>query len=150
MYGKGHKTMINLIEFADYDLAKLIDNKIWSNEKYAAEDLEVTWNDYLTVWKYKEGEIITDGDNVHGKVYFAPTYTEIISYLDEYYGIVIDFQPAFTFSTKGHIAYFYKVYRKNDNEGRLDLLLEEKEWMSSFKLAMKTIISELLKRNFIN
>lgn len=41
--------MINLTEFADYDLAKLIDNKIWSNEKYAAEDLEVTWNDYLTI-----------------------------------------------------------------------------------------------------
>lgn len=142
--------MINLTELVDYDLAKLLDNKIWSDEKYAAEDLEVTWDNYLTVGKYKEGELITDGDNVHGKVYFAPTYAEIISYLDEHYGIVIDFQPVFTFSTNDHIAYFYKVYRKNDNEGRLDLLLEDKEWMSSFKLAMKTIISELLERNFIN
>lgn len=144
--------MIHLTKLVDYDLAKLIDNKIWSNEKYAAEELEVTWGDYLTVRKYKEGELITVeyGDDVHGKVYFAPTYAELIRFLDEYYGIVIDFQPAFTFSTNDHIAYFYKVYRKNDKEGRLDLLLEEKEWMSSFKLAMKAIVSELLKRKFIN
>ena len=84
------------------------------------------------------------------KVYYALTYAELIKFLDKCYGIVIDFQPAFTFSTKDHIAYFYKVYRKNDKEGRLDLLLEEKEWMSSFKFAMKEIVSELLKRNFIN
>lgn len=145
--------MINLTKLVDYDLAKIIDNIIWSNEKYAAEELEVTWGgDYLTVRKYKEGELITAGygDDIHGKVYFAPTYAELIRFLDEYYGIVIDFQPVFTFSTNDHIAYFYKVYRKNDKEGRLDLLLEEKEWMSSFKLAMKTIISELLERKFIS
>lgn len=152
MYGKGHKTMINLIEFADYDLAKLLNNKIWSDKKYAyaAEDVEVSWGDFLTIRKYKEGEIITDGDNVRGKVYYALTYAELIKLLDKCYGIVIDFQPAFTFSTKGHIAYFYKVYRKNDKERRLDLLFEEKEWLPSFEFAMEAIISELLKRNFIN
>ena len=149
--------MINLTELIEYDLAKLLNNKIWSDKKYAyaAEDLEVTWGDYrdyLTTKKYKEGELITVeyGDDVRGKVYYALTYAELIKLLDKCYGIVIDFQPAFTFSTKDHIAYFYKVYRKNDKEGRLDLLLEEKEWMSSFKFAMKEIVSELLKRNFIN
>ena len=146
--------MINLTELIEYDLAKLLNNKIWSDKKYAyaAEDVEVSWGDFLTTKKYKEGELITVeyGDDVHGKVYYALTYAELIKFLDKCYGIVIDFQPAFTFSTKDHIAYFYKVYRKNDKEGRLDLLLEEKEWMSSFKFAMKEIVSELLKRNFIN
>lgn len=146
--------MINLTELIEYDLAKLLNNKIWSDKKYAyaAEDLEVTWGDFLTTKKYKEGELITVeyGDDVHGKVYYALTYAELIKLLDKCYGIVIDFQPAFTFSTKDHIAYFYKVYRKNDKERRLDLLFEEKEWMSSFEFSMEAIVSELLKRNFIN
>ena len=145
--------MINLTELIEYDLAKLLNNKIWSDKKYAyaAEDLEVTWGDFLTTKKYKEGELITveHGDDVRGKVYYTLTYAELIKFLDKCYGIVIDFQPAFTFSTKDHIAYFYKVYRKNDKEGRLDLLFEEKEWMSSFKFAMEAIVSELLKRKFI-
>lgn len=146
--------MINLTELVDYDLAKLLNNKIWSNKKYAyaAEDLEVSWGDFLTIRKHKEGELITVeyGDDVHGKVYYALTYAELIKFLDKCYGIVIDFQPAFTFSTKGHIAYFYKVYRKNDKERRLDLLFEEKKWLSSFEFSMEAIVSELLKRNFIN
>ena len=146
--------MINLTELVDYDLAKLLNNKIWNDKKYAyaAEDLEVTWGDFLTTKKYKEGELITveHGDDVRGKVYYALTYAELIKLLDKCYGIVIDFQPAFTFSTKDHIAYFYKVYRKNDKERRLDLLFEEKEWMSSFEFSMEAIVSELLKRNFIN
>ena len=146
--------MINLTELIEYDLAKLLNNKIWSDKKYAyaAEDLEVTWGDFLTTKKYKEGELITveHGDDVRGKVYYALTYAELIKLLDKCYGIVIDFQPAFTFSTKDHIAYFYKVYRKNDKERRLDLLFEEKEWMSSFEFSMEAIVSELLKRNFIN
>lgn len=145
--------MINLTELVDYDLAKLLNNKIWNDKKYAyaAEDLEVTWGDFLTTKKYKEGELITveHGDDVRGKVYYALTYAELIKLLDKCYGIVIDFQPAFTFSTKDHIAYFYKVYRKNDKERRLDLLFEEKEWMSSFEFAMEAIVSELLKRKFI-
>ena len=145
--------MINLTELIEYDLAKLLNNKIWSDKKYAyaAEDVEVTWGDFLTTKKYKEGELITVeyGDDVRGKVYYALTYAELIKLLDKCYGIVIDFQPAFTFSTKDHIAYFYKVYRKNDKEGRLDLLFEEKEWMSSFDFAMEAIVSELLKRKFI-
>ena len=40
--------------------------------------------------------------------------------------------------------------RKNDKERRLDLLFEEKRWMSSLEFAMEAIVSELLKRNFIN
>ena len=145
--------MINLTELIEYDLAKLLNNKIWSDKKYAyaAEDVEVSWGDFLTTKKYKEGELIAVeyGDDVHGKVYYALTYAELIKLLDKCYGIVIDFQPAFTFSTKDHIAYFYKVYRKNDKERRLDLLFEEKEWLSSFEFAMEAIVSELLKRNFI-
>ena len=137
--------MINLTELIEYDLAKLLNNKIWSDKKYAyaAEDLEVTWGDFLTTKKYKEGELITVeyGDDVRGKVYYALTYAELIKFLDKCYGIVIDFQPAFTFSTKDHIAYFYKVYRKNDKERRLDLLFEEKRWMSSLEFAMEAIVS---------
>ena len=53
------------------------------------------------------------------------------------------------FSTFLHFL-FYKVYRKNDKERRLDLLFEEKEWMSSLEFAMEAIVSELLKRKFIS
>ena len=99
--------MINLTELIEYDLAKLLNNKIWSDKKYAyaAEDLEVTWGDFLTTKKYKEGELITVeyGDDVHGKVYYALTYAELIKFLDKCYGIVIDFQPTFTFSTNSTV-----------------------------------------------
>ena len=145
--------MINLTELIDYDLAKLLNNKIWSDKKhaYAAEDLEVTWGDFLTTKKYKEGELITVeyGDDVRGKVYYALTYAELIKFLDKCYGIVIDFQPAFTFSTKDHIAYFYKVYRKNDKERRLDLLFFFFFRLYSFEFVLEAIVSELLKRNFV-
>lgn len=42
--------MINLTELIEYDLAKLLNNKIWSDKKYAyaAEDVEVSWGDFLT------------------------------------------------------------------------------------------------------
>ena len=67
--------MINLTELIEYDLAKLLNNKIWSDKKYAyaAEDVEVSWGDFLTTKKYKEGELITVeyGDDVHGK-YIMP------------------------------------------------------------------------------
>lgn len=142
--------MINLTEMVDFDLAKLLNNYVWGEDKYAAEDVEITWDNYLGVGKVKEGDLIPEADNIRGKTYNAPIYAEVFATLARDFGIYIELQPVFTFATNDHVAYYYKVYRKNDNEGRLDLLIEEKEWMSSFKLAMKTIISELLKRKFIN
>lgn len=141
--------MINLTEFVDYDLAKLLNNYVWGEDKYAAEDLEVTWDNYLGVGKVEEGHLLPNDANYNGKTYYAPLYAEVIATLERNQGIYIDFIPCFTFSTDDHIAYYYKVYKKNDDEGRLDLLIEEKEWMSSFTLAVKTIVSELINRNFI-
>lgn len=141
--------MTLLTEFVDYDLAKLLNNYVWGEDKYAAEDLEVTWDNYLGVGKVEEGHLLPNDANYHGKTYYAPLYAEVIATLEINQGIYIDFIPCFTFSTNDHIAYYYKVYRKNDDEGRLDLLIDEHEWMASFGLAVKTIVSELLNRNFI-
>lgn len=141
--------MTLLTEMVDFDLAELLDNYVWGEDKYAAEDLEVTWDNYLGLGKVKKGDLVPEYSNIHGKTYYAPIYAEVFATLARNLNIYIDLEPVFTFSTNDHIAYFYKVYRKNDDDGRLDLLIEENVWMCSFKLAVKTIIGELLKKNFI-
>ena len=40
-------------DVVNYNIAKLLGNKLYGDDKYAAEDLEVTWDNYLTVAEYK-------------------------------------------------------------------------------------------------
>ena len=80
---------------------------------------------------------------------FITTYAEVLDWLQLYYNIIISFEPAFTFATNDHVAYFYKVYKVNNKEAKLDLLFEEKEWMSSFKLAIKDIVKKLIEEKYI-
>ena len=35
-------------DVVNYNIAKLLGNKLYGDDKYAAEDLEVTWGDFLT------------------------------------------------------------------------------------------------------
>lgn len=141
---------MNLCERIDFNLAKLLNNRIYADiydDKYAAEEVTVTWDNYLGTKKYKEGEYIEDGEYVHGKYYYAPTYAEVIDWLFDK-GIVIEFNPAFTFALNEHIAYYYSVYLKK--EDGLFMLFTTKLEMSSFKLAMKDIIEKLINDKYIN
>ena len=143
---------MNLCERIDFDLAKLLNNRIYSDfydDKYAAEELEVTWDNYLGSKKYQEGEFIDDyPDNIHGKYYQAPTYAEVIDWLFNK-GIVIEFMPAYTFSLLDRIAYFYIVYKKDDENSKMSIIFQDIEWMSSFELAMKNIVEKLIKDKYI-
>ena len=131
-------------DVVNYNIAKLLGNKLYGDDKYAAEDLEVTWDNYLTVAKYKEGELIEDGDNVHGKYYLAPIYADVIDWLFNEKNVVIKFDPVFTFSTKNHMAYYIEAYKKNEDESKLDLIFEDKLMMYSFELAIETILKKVL------
>lgn len=140
---------MNLCERIDFNLAKLLNNRIYADiydDKYAAEDVTVTFDNYLGTEHYKEGEFIEDGEYVHGRYYYAPTYAEVIDWLFDK-GIVIEFNPAFTFALNEHIAYYYSVYLKK--EDGLFILFTTKLEMSSFKLAMKDIIENLEEKKLI-
>lgn len=143
---------MNLCERINFDLAKLLDNRIYADiydDKYAAEDVEVTWDNYLGVGKYKEGDFIDDGDDVHGKYYYAPTYAEVIDWLFNR-KIVIEFKPCFTFALKDNIAYYYDVFRVSKENGGMELLFKSDYEMSSFELAMKDIVEKLINEKYID
>lgn len=130
-----------------FELAKLLDNRVfpdaYENSKYAAEDLEVTFDESLGTHKYKKGEFITEGDNVHGKFYYAPTYAEVLDWIRYKKGYVIEWSPAFTYALRNHIAYHYRLWKVNDVEGRLILVTESKFELSSFELAVRDIVTKI-------
>ena len=143
---------MNLCEIVDFYLAEILNNRVYSDiydAKYAAEDVEVTWDNYLGVRKYKSGEFIDDGDDVHGKYYYAPTYAEVIDWLFNR-KIVIEFKPCFTFALKDNIAYYYDVFRVSKENGGMESLFTSDYEMSSFELAMKDIVEKLINEKYID
>ena len=143
---------MNLCSRIDFDLAEVLNNRVYADcydDNYAAEDVEVTWDNYLGVQKYKRGEYIEDGDYIHGQSFFAPTYAEVIDWLFNR-GITIEFIPGFTFALNEHVAYYYKVYKIKDELGKLDCLFEENMMMSSFELAMRDIVKKLINEKYID
>ena len=143
---------MNLCQRIDFKLAKLLNNRVYADftdNKYAAGDVEVTWDNYLGSKKYKEGEYIEDGEYVHGKYYFAPSYAEVIDWLFEK-GIVIELNPCFTFLLNSNVAYFYKVYKINVDNASFDLLFDDQEWFSSFELAMYNIVKKIIEDKYID
>ena len=143
---------MNLCDTIDFKLAKLLNNRVYADftdNKYAAGDVEVTWDNYLGSGKYKEGDLINDGDTVHGKYYFAPSYAEVIDWLFEK-GIVIELNPCFTFALNSNVAYFYKVYKINVDNASLELLFDDQEWFSSLELAMYNIVKKIIEDKYID
>lgn len=137
----------------DFDFAKLLDNRVFAdvyNDRYAAEEVTCTYDNYLGTEKYKAGELIDDGDYIHGKFYYAPTYGEVIDWLFDSRGIIIKFDPAFTMATKEKIAFYYTVYKLDKHECKLKELFGDKLYMSSFGLAMKDIVEKLIKEKYID
>lgn len=133
----------------EYELAKILNNTLYGDDKYAAENVEVTWDNYLGTQEYEEGELIEDGDNIHGKYYMAPLYADVIDYLFSKH-IVVEFIPAFTYALYDHVAYYYKVYKINDENARLVTIFEENQEMASLKLAIKIIVKRLIDENYIS
>lgn len=76
------------------------------------------------------------------------TYGELIDSLFVRYNIVIMFDPAFTYALQEQVAYYYTVYQKTD-EGKLKILIESRNELSSFNLAIKDIVTELKEKKYI-
>lgn len=79
---------------------------------------------------------------------YDATYGELIDSLFVRYNIVIMFDPAFTYALQEHVAYYYTVYQKTD-EGKLKILIESRNELSSFNLAIKDIVTELKEKKYI-
>lgn len=135
----------------NFSLAETLDNMVFGNsgDKYAAEALECTFDNFLGTTHYSYRELIPCDGNAHGKTYFAPSYAEVIDWLFEK-GIVILFDPAFTVATNSKIAFYYTVYKLDKENCRLTKLFEDNLYMSSFPLAMKDIVSKLIKEKHID
>lgn len=140
-----------LNDIITFELTKILNNRVFTdiyNGKYAAEDVVCTYDNYLGETHYKVGELIEDGDNIHGKFYYAPTYAEVIDWLIDK-DIIIKFEPAFTYALKDRVAYYYTVY-KLYKDGSLTKIFGDDEYMSSFPLAIKTIVEKLLAEKYID
>ena len=131
-------------EIVSYTIAKLLDNALYSEEKYAAEDVEVTYDNYLGKETYGEGELIENGD-VHRKYYMACTYGELYDYLHEKYGIIISFTPVFTYATNNNLAFYFTAYKINKENSSFDVFFEDKLYMYSFHLMFETILKKILE-----
>ncbi len=131
-------------DYINFNIAELLNNRLYGDYCYAAEDCEVTWDNSLGLKKYSKGEFIDDGDFIHGKTYFAPTYAEVIDWLFEN-GFVIELMPAYTFALNDRVAYYWVLYKKNDEQGKLKLIFSKLDEMSSFGLAMEDIVKKVLE-----
>ena len=143
---------MKLFEKIDFELAEFLNNRIYADlydDKYAAGDVTCTYDNYLGTEHYKYGEYIEDGETVHGDFYWAPTYGEVIDWLYGK-GIIIEFIPAYTFSLSDRIAYFYIVYKKDDENSKMSIIFQDIEWMSYFELAMKNIVEKLINEKYID
>jgi hypothetical protein len=127
-----------------FNTAKLLNNRVYGDEKYALEDLKVTWDNFLSTGNYKEGELITDGDNIHGKYVMAPTIADVIDWLFEECKIVFRFEPVYTFSTNEHIAYYFKAYKVNHDESKLDVVYQDDLYMYTIDCAVETVLKEIV------
>lgn len=137
-------------KIVNYSIAKLLNKTLYAVDKYAGEgNVTVTWDNFLGKKEFKEGELIDDGDNFYGKYYYAPTYGELIDWLNSEKHIIIELNPVFTYSTVNHVAYFYKVYKINDEDSKLTLLFEENTWFSTFEFAMNEILKKLIENKII-
>lgn len=138
-------------DIVDFELAKILDNRIFPDNlnKYAAEDLECTMDNYLGSRKYKEGELIDySEDYIHGKYYYAPTYAEIIDWLFREYDIVIELIPNSVFAFKKIVAYCYNVYQINTKTNKLDKLFSRSIEKVSFELAIKEITEAIINKEY--
>ena len=143
---------MNLCNKIDFETAKLLNNRVYADcydDKYAAQLLTCTFENYLGSVEYKEGDYIEEGEYVHGKFYYAPTYAEVIDWLFNR-KIVIEFKPCFTFALKDNIAYYYDVFRVSKENGGMELLFKSDYDMSSFELAMHDIVEKLIEDKYID
>lgn len=145
--------MNNLNEIVSFGTAKILDNKLYPEHGdyfyYAGENLQVTFDNSLTVREVKEGELIVCGDYIHGKKFVAPYYSDIIDWLKNEFNIIIELQPVFTFALKDNVAYYYTVYKIDTENAKLKLLFDDKHWIGSLSSTMREILERLIKEKYI-
>ena len=127
-----------------FNTAKLLNNRVYGDSKYALEDLEVTWDNFLSTGKYKAGDIIDDGDNIHGKYVMAPTVAEVIDWLFEEKGIVLKLEPVYTMASLDHIGYYFVAYKINSDNYALDVVYKDDLYMYSLDCAVETVLKEVV------
>lgn len=76
------------------------------------------------------------------------TYAELIDDLFVRFGIVIMFNPVYTFALKDRVAFYYTVYQKTE-DCKLKIIHDSKLVMASFGLAMEDIVETLRKNRYI-
>ena len=131
-------------DIVDFETAELLRNRVCGERKYAAEEMETTMDNFLGARKWHMGELIdANEENFHGNTYDAPTYADVLDWLYEEYGLIVEFRPAFTFALKERVAYYYTVWEKVEVEGRIRVLFSEDMEMCSFGLVFKEILRKL-------
>lgn len=138
--------MLYYTNCVNFNTAKLLNNAVVSEEDYvyAAEDLQTSNDNVIGYHSYSEGELFCQaGEYVHGKVYYAPTYAELLDHMAEKFGVYVEFTPWHTYALKNNVAYTYKVFVRNDETAKMDLVLESDEWLASLGLCIQEIINKL-------
>ena len=137
-----------LNDIIGFKTAEILNNRLSGDDEmvYAAEDVESTNDNLLGVEKHKKGELFcTTCENVHGKVYYAPTYAEVLDYLSDAYKVYVEFTPWFTFALKDKIAYTYKVFKIVEDEPKLTLIFKSDEWLASMGLCLQEIVEKVIE-----
>lgn len=140
---------MNYSKIVDFDLAVLLDDRVEPEDysRYAITECTNVYGD--TVEHFMTGDLITGGIGyIYGKDVYAPTYAEVIDWLHDN-GFIIELNPAFTFSTIDHIAYYFNLYEINNDKVRLDLIYNDPNWMGSFEDCIKDIVKWLIQNKLI-
>lgn len=133
-----------LNDLVDFEIAKLLSNRLWAEDRYAAEDLETTTDYEVNVRKYQARELLShDWENTKGKTFYAPTYADVLDWFRDAHKLVIEFHPAFTYALKEHVAYYYTVWRISDEHGKLEKIFEENMGMCSLGLVIKEVLKKM-------
>lgn len=136
-----------LSDFINFETAEILNNAVFGDDEevYAAEDVETTNDNFLGVERHKKGERFSSTcENVHGKVYFAPTFAEVLDYLANMHKVYVEFTPWFTFALKDKIAYTYKVFKINEETAKLEKIFESDEWIASMGLCIQEIVKRIV------
>ena len=124
----------------NFKTAEILNNDICGKGDcvYAAEDLETTEE------VHKAGDLFCqDGRYVHGSTYYAPTIAEVLDRLVLMYGVYVEFTPWYTLAIRNNVAYTYKVFVRNDETAKIDLVFESGNWLASLGLCIQEIVTKL-------
>lgn len=143
--------MLFYTDCVNFKTAEILQNTIQGegNYVYAAEDLETTNDQSIGSEAHKAGDLFCqDCLYVHGPTYDAPTIAEVLDKIASRFGIYVEFTPWHTFALRNHVAYTYKVFVRNDEAAKIDLVFESDDWLASLGLCVQEIVTKLYNGEF--